>query len=140
MTQRYSDDDRMDAMERLRINGGDVAKTSAETGFSQHTLRKWLRLQIIAEEVDQQAVIRGVRQEIMREALDLIAILSQKKTEASFNQLATALNQLLDKFIKLAEQLPEESEEDDHKVQIEFIDVEGNVIPPPSWTEGDLIE
>jgi len=39
--QRYTDGDRQVALEILAANGGNVAKTSRETGIRYETLRKW---------------------------------------------------------------------------------------------------
>jgi transposase-like protein len=43
MPRRYSDEQKQQAIERLIANGGDVTRTSAESGIPENTLWRWRR-------------------------------------------------------------------------------------------------
>jgi hypothetical protein len=77
-----------------------------------------------------------MRQRLVENVLLLADSLEAKIDDAPLNQHASALGQLVDRLIKLADKLPQ-SNPDDDVIRIEFVDADGSVHQTPYWSRGD---
>lgn len=137
MPRRYTDDDKQRALARLRDNSGDCRCTSQETGIPARTLRNWARQEQQAEgEADMERAMAQMRHRLIDNVLRLANSLEAKIDDAPLNQHASALAQLVDRLIKLAEKLPE-SNSDGEIRQIEYIYPDGSTHHSPPWANDD---
>jgi hypothetical protein len=146
----YSEEERQAALARLAANNGNVQQTSAQTGISARSLRRWA--QQAPAQVEQPAPVSrraqrptstdGVSQQVydhllltlLADAIRLAESLEPVIDEAPLNQRATALNQLIDKILKLLEALPPAEE---RAVQVEYVWPDHTIHDAPPWTAGD---
>ncbi|MBI5670290.1 MAG: transposase [Chloroflexi bacterium] len=137
MSRRYTDDDRRQALECLKANGGNCCQTSQETGIPVRTLRTWARQARQAEEAaDVERALAQMRQRLIDNVLRLANSLEAKIDDAPLNQHASALAQLVDRLIKLAEKLPPSSSDGEIR-QIEYIYPDGSTHHTPPWADDD---
>lgn len=137
MPRRYTDDDKRQALDCLRANGGDCRRTSQETGIPARTLRGWARQARQAEEeADMERAMAQMRHRLIDNVLRLANSLEAKIDDAPLNQHASALAQLVDRLIKLAEKLPQSSSDGEIR-QIEYIYPDGSTHHTPPWANDD---
>ena len=112
--RRYSKEFKADAIRQLAVNGRNFRLTSSETGVHILTLRKWwLEYQEVAAQTDAEIQsLNHLRHELIENALRLARELRAANGSVTFSQRATALNQLMDKVIRLMDKLPEEEVEE----------------------------
>ena len=155
---RYSDEERQAALDCLAANEGDFQRTSADTGISVGTLRKWARraredssggdlTQVRAQLAAYQqhlrdnplpedmleAAGRRLMLSMIDDALRLSESIEEVIDDAPLNQRASALNQLIDKIIKLSKELPQTGEQ---VIRIEYVWPDGTAHETPYWTRG----
>ncbi|MAS34873.1 MAG: hypothetical protein CL610_12755 [Anaerolineaceae bacterium] len=156
---RYSEEQRQAALDRLAANNGDYPQTSTETGVPVATLRRWahgkkpappasrgdglaqLRTQLAAykqairdrPEPDNllERASTHLLLSMIEDAIRLSESIEEVIDEAPLNQRATALNQMIDKIIKLSKELPQTGEQ---VIRIEFIDPDGTTHETPYWS------
>ncbi|MBZ0299151.1 MAG: hypothetical protein K8J31_05400 [Anaerolineae bacterium] len=150
---RYSDEQRQAALDCLAANEGDFQLASEETGVPAATLRKWARReQATGQELVQlQERLTALRQQVKAEpsasvrermenelldsmvdnALALAKTIQNDLDSAPLSQRATALNQVIDKILKLLAMLPPVGEQ---VIRIEFIDPDGSSHETPYWS------
>ena len=156
---RYSDEERQAALDCLAANEGDFQRTSTDTGVSVRTLRKWARqaredssggdlTQVRAQLAAYQqhlrdnplpedmleAAGRRLMLSMIDDALRLSESIEEVIDDAPLNQRASALNQLIDKIIKLSKELPQTGEQ---VIRVEFIDPDGTAHETPYWSRSD---
>lgn len=134
MSRRYTADEKLAALRRLDINGGQIVRTSKETGIPEKTLRAWRQKFGVVSEM------RTLREELLGKSLDLISHMNQAIQEAPIHQRAAALNHMIDKILKLTEVLEEQTDDETPKIQtiqIEYVDAEGKTYEAPPWTKDD---
>ena len=68
---------------------------------------------------------------MIEDAIRLSESIEEVIDEAPLNQRATALNQMIDKIIKLSKELPQTGEQ---VIRIEFIDPDGTTHETPYWS------
>lgn len=130
MARRYSEREKIDALARLAASGDDVAAISAQTGIPASTLRGWLRRGRTPDEA-----LNALREQLIADAAALADSLIEVIDDAPLHQRATALNQLVDKIIRLAEKLPPDQREE--VIRIEYIQPDGSVRDTPPWAADD---
>lgn len=136
MSRRYTEEEKRRALARLRDEGGDFGQASASTGIPARTLRTWARQQRqTADEADAERVMAQLRHHLIENVLRLADSLEAKIDDAPLNQHASALAQLIDRLIKLAEKLPQG--EHAGTIRIEYIDLDDTVHSTPPWTRND---
>jgi hypothetical protein len=137
MKRRYTLDQKLEAIRRLAANAGNAAMTHEQTGIPETTLRQWGRKHKALSDAEQ---LFQLRQSLIAEALVIASHLKQVVTEAPLNQRATALNQMIDKILKITEVLEEDESNEKERVetlQIEFVDETGKISSTPPWAEED---
>ncbi|MFN8374670.1 MAG: transposase [Anaerolineae bacterium] len=138
MVRHYTAEEKIHALERLAANMGDILAASIELGIPEATLRRWRRQYAPGQENTLQ--LRRLRQRLLNESLDLASHIEQVIEEAPLNQRAAALNQMVDKVLKITEAIEEpdhEQETTQPTLRIEFMDEEGGVHDSPYWAERD---
>lgn len=120
----YDAETRRAALACLAAQAGDYRKAGAATGISVSTLRRWARTdkrdagpppgavgQPSAPAGDaQQQLERLVLVNMLEDARQLAGSLQEVIDDAPLGQRATALNQLLDKILKIMALLPRQEE------------------------------
>jgi len=97
--RRYSDADKATALELLRANGGNLSRTSRETGVPVSTLHEWKKGEHLSETVPE---LRKEKRGTLASQLEAIAwkildVLPDKLEDASARELATTLGIVIDK-------------------------------------------
>lgn len=137
MRRHYSEEEKWKALDCLRENGGNCRQTSQATGVPLRTLQRWTRReQDAADEAYTAWALARMRQRLVDNVLRLADSLEAKIDDAPLNQHASALAQLVDRLIKLADKLPQ-SNPDDDVIRIEFVDADGSVHQTPPWSRDD---
>lgn len=103
----YSAEEKARALQRLHDHNGDIRRTSAETGISPRTLRRWTAADTPEVPDTLEDSLHELRQQLIKDAVALAVSLLDVIEDAPLNQRATALNQLIDKILKLADDLPD---------------------------------
>ena len=124
--KHYSAEFKARAIERIKANHCNFNRTSTQTGVSIRTLRRWWLeyQQELVEEKEEADALSELRSELIENALRLARELKDANGSVTFNQRATALNQLVDKVIRLMDKLPEEEVEEMMRVAYEEEDYE----------------
>lgn len=149
----YDAETRRAALACLAAQAGDYRKAGAATGISVSTLRRWARQESqenrsgaaaaplaaarppSAPQGDaQQQLERLVLVNMLEDARQLAGSLQEVIDDAPLGQRATALNQLLDKILKIMALLPRQEEV---LVRVEFQGEDGAAHDAPPWAEAD---
>jgi transposase-like protein len=153
---RYSDEEKQAALDCLAAHDGHFGETSAATGIPAATLRRWAR-QEQAQALDLSQVKHTLtafqnrwRSEKVNDPqeqaqLDLLLLLTEDALlladsiaevieNAPLNQRASALSQVIDKILKLAELQPEN---DTQIIRVEYVYPNGTVHAAPYGAEAD---
>ncbi|NWF69599.1 MAG: MerR family transcriptional regulator [Chloroflexi bacterium] len=138
MSRKYSLDEKLAALRILDRHSGDLNVASRETGIPKRTLRAWRdRFGLNPAPVSQ---MLRLRQELIEQSRYLAASLGQGADATPLEKRATALNQMLDKILKLTEILQDEDHETDEALpvlRIEYLDEQGQVHSSPPGAEDD---
>lgn len=145
MAKRYSQKEQRAAVARLLAEPGlSIRQLAAEIGVSVSTLRRWRQSYAPTPTPDKSdaplsssQMIALLRERLIKSAVTLASSLDEVVDNAPLNQRATALSQLIDKIIKLAEQLPVEHEQ---VIRIEYLHPDGSIRQRPPWAEDDSAE
>jgi hypothetical protein len=135
MSRQYTEAEKAAALARLAANGGSAARASHETGIPASTLRGWARQQPqpTPSPADTDALAQ-LRQALIHNAVTLALSLDDAIADAPLGQRAAALNQLIDKILKLADRLPANGEQ---VIRIEYGDSDGTTHEAPPWARDD---
>ncbi len=161
MARRYKDTEKQHALASLDQHKGNAQAASRETGIPAETLRRWAqerkahedarlqleeRLDVLRERAhvsdgdhQERDPLLRLREQLMENALVLVESLRGVVHDAPLSQRANALNQLLDKIIKLGELLPEEPGEE-KIIRHEFRYPDGSLHRTPPWAAPDSEE
>ena len=129
----YSPEEKQRALATLTECGGSISRTAALTGISAPTLRQWERE---AAEANSERVLADVRHRLIENVVRLADSLEAKIDDAPLNQHASALAQLIDRLMKLAEQLPQAAPTNKIR-QVEYIYPDGSTHNAPPWAKDD---
>jgi len=107
--QHYSKEFKAHAISELEGNRWNYRLTSRRTGVNQTTLRKWWRdhLQALVKAEAEADALSELRQVLIENALMLAKQLRDSNGSVTFTQRATAMNQIIDKLIRLIGQAPD---------------------------------
>lgn len=148
----YDAETRRAALACLAAQEGNYRKAGAATGISVSTLRRWARQERqgyrsgAAAQQDanwpapappgdpQQQLERLVLVDLLEDARQLAGSLQEVIDDAPLGQRATALNQLLDKILKIMALLPRQEEV---LVRVEFQGEDGAAHEAPPWAGAD---
>lgn len=135
MSRQYTEAEKAAALARLAAHGGSAARASAETGIPPSTLRGWARQAARpAPDRDSAAALAQLREALIHNAVTLALSLDDAIADAPLGQRAAALNQLIDKILKLADRLPASGEQ---VIRIEYGDPDGTTHAAPPWARDD---
>ncbi len=155
MGKPYSAARRKAALEYLATHGGNYQETSRATGIGHKTLSRWV------QEAGRAAALKRTRESwkretqeeararleqlalenMLQEALRLSASLGEAIEDAPLGQRATALNQLLDKILKvLALAQGNVAAQEEVRVRVEFQDTDGSLHETPFWARANSEE
>ncbi len=110
--KEYSEEFKAQAIESLKANGRNFRLTSTQTGVHILTLRRWWRQSqrnATPAEIELEA-LSDLRQELIENALILAKSLKAANGSVTFHQRANALNQIIDKIIRLGEKTGDNDE------------------------------
>ncbi len=139
MARHYTEAEKAAALERLAASGGSFVRASRETGIPASTLRGWARKAggVCAPLPAGADALAQLQQALIRDAVALALSLDEAIDDAPLGQRAAALNQLIDKILKLADRLPAGSEQ---VIRIEYGDPDGTTHQAPPWARDDPSE
>ncbi len=150
---RYSQEEKDVALSIFDEQAGVFKQASVKSGIPVESLRRWVKqrqiqqtenamaaldhnLEILRERANRQddgteeIPLVMVRQQMLSSALTLAISLRAGLEETPWNHRANALNQLVDKILKMAELLPENSGQ---VIRIEYLDPDGSIHSTPYW-------
>lgn len=148
----YDAETRRAALACLAAQEGNYRKACATTGISISTLRRWARRERQANRSAaaspggatgpapappgdaQQQLERLVLVNMLEDARQLAGSLQEVIDDAPLGQRATALNQLLDKILRIMALLPRQEEV---LVRVEFQGEDGAAHEAPPWAGAD---
>lgn len=155
----YSQEVKAAALDRLDEQAGNFRQASRLSGIPVDTLRRWAKqreqqrteaalvalgenVEILRERTNGQTQhaddgkdpLLQVKEQMLSSALILAESLGKGIDETPLNHRANALNQLIDKIIKMAELLPEANEQ---VIRIEYLDPDGSIHSTPYWARDD---
>jgi transposase-like protein len=96
--RHYSDEERAAALAALKANGGNIARTAAQVGVPEQTLRQWrdnpdaAAPPQVREQKEEQ--LKDMIERVARESLE---VMSEKSGEADYKDLAVGVGILIDK-------------------------------------------
>jgi hypothetical protein len=161
---RYDDETQQATLDCLAANEGDYQATSDVTGVSVTTLRRWAKRENTPVYGDEVVRLRGelaglkakieaqpltsesagddmrawlhnnVLPHLIEGALLLSSSIPEVIEQASLSQRVTALNQLLDKIMKLLALVPTYGEQ---VLRVEYVHPDGTIHGTPHWAEDD---
>ena len=137
MARQYTAAEKAAALERLAASGGSFVRVSRETGIPASTLRGWARQAGVLDAPPLPAdadALAQLQQALIRDAVALALSLDEAIDDAPLGQRAAALNQLIDKILKLADRLPAGGEQ---VIRIEYGDPDGTTHQAPPWARDD---
>ncbi len=138
MSRQYTAAEKAAALARLAANNGSAARASAETGIPESTLRGWARQPPPPAPAPPAAdALAQLRAALIDNAVTLALSLDDAIAAAPLGQRAAALNQLIDKILKLADRLPASGEQ---VIRIEYGDADGTTHAAPPWARDDSAE
>lgn len=136
---RYRLSDKMRALDLLDDCDGDTAQASARSGIPADRLRRWARDSAVIrrqaaerQRATEARLMSQARLEIARKTLQLLGALSDAQlAKAPLHQLVGALGALIDRYLKLAQQSPDDPTE--KVIRIEYQHPDGKIYPYPYW-------
>ena len=105
MSHRYTAEQKQQALDVLESCGEDTALASAQTGIPAATLRRWVNQERKNRRARAQKQIERAHIQLADDAFRLSAAIGETIEGAPLNQLATALNAVIDRYLKLDEHL-----------------------------------
>jgi transposase-like protein len=146
---RYTDEQRLEALDLLDVNRNNVALTSIQTGIPERTLREWRRQDRIQrhlppdplpaaaaeaferEFTETSEAIQWIQDRFIQELVKLTQTLPEILSTASpYHQLLTLMH-MIDRIEKLQTLVPQS---DNHpSIRLEFVDPDGSIHPTPYW-------
>ena len=160
----YTEETQQAALDCLAANEGDYRATSESTGVSVKTLRRWAKHETATRYGDEVVRLReeltglkakiesqpltsesagdemrawlhnNVLPHLIEGALLLSSSIPEVIEEASLSQRVTALNQLLDKIMKILALVPTYGEQ---VLRVEYVHPDGTIHGTPHWAEDD---
>lgn len=150
---RYSPEEKDVALSILDEQAGDFKQASVKSGIPVESLRRWAKqrqiqqtenalaaldhnLEILRERASgqdddaEEIPLVVIRKQMLSSAFTLAISLRAGLEETPLNHRANALNQLVDKILRMAELLPENSEQ---VIRIEYLDPDGSIHSTPYW-------
>ena len=116
-----------------------VKQVSEETGIAPATLRRWRRKHKATRKQRHAAKQERLHETLGNNAIQIVDTMQDKIADAPLNQLATALNAVVDRYLKLDEKLAEQEAQNEEKVvRFEYIMPDGEVYDAPPWTMDDF--
>lgn len=142
MKKRYSLEEQIAALSALEEHGGDVATTATSTGIPAEALRRWYKQQAALQREYQQRqqaqaalLMTQVQRKLAEKSLQIVDALDEEHiAKAPLNQLATALGILIDRYLKLTDDVPQDTEQ---VIRFEFQTPEGVISATPPWANHD---
>jgi transposase-like protein len=142
MKKRYSLEEQIAALSVLEEHGGDVATAATSTGIPAEVLRRWYKQQAdLQREYQQQQqaqaalLMTQVQRQLAEKSLQIVTALDEDRiAKAPLNQLATALGILIDRYLKLTDDVPQDTEQ---VIRFEFQTPEGVISATPPWANHD---
>ncbi len=139
--KEYSEEFKAQAIESLKANGRNFRLTSTQTGVHILTLRRWWRQSqrnATPAEIEAEA-LSDLRQELIENALILAKSLKAANGSVTFHQRANALNQIIDKIIRLGEKTGD-NDENGQIIRFEYEKPEDNPLYRAAQDSGDDYE
>ncbi len=142
MKKRYSLEEQIAALSVLEEHGGDVVTAATSTGIPAEVLRRWHKQQADLQrdyQQQQQAqaalLMTQVQRKLAEKSLQIVDALDEEHiAKAPLNQLATALGILIDRYLKLTDDVPQDTEQ---VIRFEFQTPEGVISATPPWANHD---
>jgi transposase-like protein len=139
MTRRYTAQEKADALKVLEANNGDFSATAKQLGISRETLQRW-SLDFREQRIERvRTQITRLHEQLAENALRLAQAMEHKIDDAPLNQVATALNTTVDRYLKIDEHLRtlQSDDQTERKIRIEYKYPDGSIHNRPPWARPD---
>lgn len=142
MKKRHTLETQIAALRILDEHGGDFLAAAEAAGISPGVLRKWhkqqheLEREYQRQQQTQAALLMAqVQRQVAEKSLQIVNALDEDRiAKAPLNQLATALGILIDRYLKLTDDLPQDTEQ---VIRFEFRHPDGSFRATPPWAAED---
>jgi transposase-like protein len=136
MSRRYTTAEKQHALESLDANAGDIHPTSTQLGISAQTLRNWQRKHQEQQTQREAELAHRLRHKLLKSAERLVDSLEAVIDNAPLNQRASALGAVIDRYLKLEAQLPEDDNQE-QVIRIEYRYPDNSIHATPPWAGED---
>jgi transposase-like protein len=139
MTRRYTAQEKADALKVLEANNGDFSATAKQLGMNRETLQRW-SLDFREQRIERvRTQITRLHEQLAENALRLAQAMEHKIDDAPLNQVATALNTTVDRYLKIDDHLSTLQSDDktELKIRIEYMYQDGSIQNLPPWARPD---
>jgi transposase-like protein len=132
MSRRYTSEEKDRALKCLATNDGDFYKTRDETGIPVESLRRWRKQQLEQRAQLDREHLAWLHHKLVESAVKLACSLEGAIDNAPLNQRASALGTVIDRYIKLADYLPQHDNRE-QVIRIEYLYPDGSIHDTPPW-------
>jgi transposase-like protein len=149
MSRRYTPEEKTAIMQTLAENGGNVARTSTQTGVPVRTLHAWraqeqgkLPKHLLMDDPEFEAILRrdaehadAILDDVLKQLLESVRVLAGR-INTNFDHVPPttqmmALSRLIDRILKLEARQPRI--EQPHAIIIRYQDDDGSFHRTPYW-------
>ena len=133
---RYTDEQKATVLRQLRTQA--VHAVSAQTGIPVWTVRRWQQDHQANRAAELEVRLLNLQEQLAENAQNLALAIDASIDGAPLNQLSSALNAVIDRYLKLDEHLQTRNQgQEERVIRIEYSDAEGNVYNTPHWATPD---
>ncbi len=137
----YTHEERQAALTQLKRRNYDYEQTSADTGVSRRTLKRW-HDDARTKQLDAlQEKIEDLHAQLAENALHLAQALDDSIDGAPLNQVSSALGVVVDRFLKVDDHIAQvkqaENETNEQVIRIEYQYPDSTIHHAPPWANPD---
>jgi transposase-like protein len=139
MSRRYTPEEKAEALDVLASCEGDAAQASRRTGIPAQTLRRWVKAHQEQRPDRLRSHLERAHERLAEDALRLSKAINDQIEGAPLNQLATALGAVVDRFLKLDEQIAKmvADNQGEQVIRVEYKYPDGTLHDRPYWARNN---
>ena len=139
MTGKYTPEEKSNALDVIAFCDGDLTEARKRTGIPVRTLRRWVSAHREQRPDRLRARIERAHEQLAEDTLRLAKAIASQIEGAPLNQLATALGAVVDRYLKLDEQLVHMKLENkgEQVIRVEYQYPDGSLHARPHWARNN---
>jgi transposase-like protein len=139
MVHRYTEEEKAQALAVITEREGSIPQAAVQTGISPQTLRRWWKVGQAGRRSRLQSRLERAQEKLADNALKLSAAIGNQMDDAPLSQLATALNAVINQYMKLEEHLAtfNTGDKGENVVRLEHKYPDGTLHDKPHWARNN---